>query len=538
MLKVTCLGATQTVTGSNFLLRTDSGKKYLVDCGLFQGPKKIERRNWSDWDFDPAGIDALLLTHAHIDHSGRIPKLVKDGFRGRILTTHPTAELCRIMLLDSAHIQEMQAEWESKKRKRQGLAPVDPLYTQEDAEKVMEYIHPVQRDEMIELEPDLQVRFRNAGHILGSSIVELWTRDQDEEMKVIFSGDLGQEDQLIVQDPHQILNADHLFVESTYGDRNHRSFDQSKEELLQAIMYSARAGEKVLIPAFAVERTQEILYILGEFHRQGRLPDIPVFLDSPLAIKATEIFRQNPRDYDQDARALVSRGVDPFDLPDLTFTSSTQESMDLNARQGPAIIIAGNGMCTAGRIVHHLKHNLWRQGCSVVIVGFQVAGSTGRMLVDGAKKVKVLGENISVRAKVFTIGGFSAHADQSGLLTWIGHFRNHPKVYLVHGEERASTALAQAIRSRIGFEVHIPQWKESLLLKPRQEVEEVFAKETGEADFAAATYNSVIDVERLIKELKKKIQDPEWAKNLDEEDLDRLQSWYQDLQTMLGEKDA
>ena len=535
MLKVTCLGATQTVTGSNFLLQTRSGQKFLLDCGLFQGPQKIERRNWSDWDFHPAEIEAVLLTHAHIDHSGRLPKLVKDGFTGRILTTHPTADLCRIMLLDAANIQEMQAEWESRKKKRQGYPPVDPLYTVDDAERALEYFHPVQRDEMLSLDDGLEVRFRNAGHILGSSIVELWTRDENEQIKVIFSGDLGQKEQLIVQDPQEILNTDYLFIESTYGDRNHRSFEESKEELLQAIEYSVQAGEKVLIPAFAVERTQEILYVLGQFHRQGRLPDIPVFLDSPLAIKATEIFRRNTRDYDQDARSLVSKGQDPFDLPNLTFTSSTQESMDLNSRQGPAVIIAGNGMCTAGRIVHHLKHNLWRKGCSVVIVGFQAAGSTGRKLVDGAKRVKVLGENVSVRARLFTIGGFSAHADQSDLLEWIGHFRNSPKIYLIHGEEQAINSLAQRIRKKLGLEVHIPLWKERLVLKPRQEAEEILSTESPEPDVSTATLNTLVDVENLIKELKKKLQSKEGAEGVDEDDLERLQALYQELRTMLGQ---
>lgn len=533
MLKVTCLGATQTVTGSNFLLQTKSGKKFLLDCGLFQGPKKLERRNWATWDFDPADIKALLLTHAHIDHSGRIPKLVKDGFRGRILTTHATTDLCRIMLLDSAHIQETQAEWESRKRKRQGYSTVDPLYTTEDAEKALGSFYPVQRDEMIRLSSELHVRFRNAGHILGSSILELWITDGDEEMKVIFSGDLGQRDQLIVQKPQEILNTDYLFMESTYGDRNHRSFEDSKEELLQAISYSVQAGEKVLIPAFAVERTQEILYVLGDFHRQGRLPEVPVFLDSPLAIKATEIFRQNTKDYDQDARALVSKGQDPFALPNLTFTSSTQESMTLNTRAGPAIIIAGNGMCTAGRIMHHLKHNLWREGCSVVIVGFQAAGSTGRKLVDGARQVKVLGETVSVRARIFTIGGFSAHADQYDLLGWAGHFRNHPKIYLIHGEEKSSTALAQVIRKKLGFEVHIPLWKERLVLKPRQEVEEIFAHEPVETDLSTTAFNTLVDVEQVAKELKKQLQSTDGAEVLDEDQVERLQALHQELLTML-----
>ena len=531
---MTCLGATQTVTGSNFLLQTRSGKQFLLDCGLFQGPKKIERRNWSDWDFDPAEIEAVLLTHAHIDHSGRIPQLVKDGFTGRILTTHPTADLCRIMLLDSANIQEMQAEWESRKKRRQGRPPVEPLYTVEDAEQAMEYFHPVQRDEILNLDQELQVRFRNAGHILGSSIVELWTQDQNEEMKVIFSGDLGQKEQLIVQDPQDILNTDYLFIESTYGDRNHRSFEESKEELLQAILYSVQAGEKVLIPAFAVERTQEILYVLGEFHRQGRLPNIPVFLDSPLAIKATEIFRQNTKDYDQDARSLVSKGQDPFDLPNLTFTSSSQESMDLNSRPGPAVIIAGNGMCTAGRIVHHLKHNLWRKGCSVVIVGFQAAGTTGRRLVDGARQVKILGETITVNAKIYTIGGFSAHADQHDLVQWVGNFTSKPRVFLIHGEESSSQALAEVLQSTYGLSVHIPRWKERIILKPREVVEEVPDLAWAEPDIATQAQNALIDLENEFKALKKRIKAKESVHELDEEDVERLQFVQEEIRALLN----
>lgn len=533
MIKVTCLGATQIVTGSNFLLQTLSGRKFLVDCGMFQGPKKIERRNWLDWGFNPSEIEVLFLTHAHIDHSGRIPKLVKDGFRGRIMTTYPTVDLCEILLQDSAHIQEMQAEWESRKKKRQGYSPVEPLYTTEDAQEAMQFFHPVQRDEMITVNQELQVRFRNAGHILGSSILEFWSRQNREEIKVIFSGDLGQRDQLIVRDPQEVLNTDYLFVESTYGDRNHRSFKQSKEELLQAIEYSVQAGEKLLIPAFAVERTQEILYVLGEFHRQGRLPDLPVFLDSPLAIKATEIFRRNKKDYDQEAQALVSKGEDPFDLPNLTFTSSTQESMALNTKQGPAIIIAGNGMCTAGRIVHHLKHNLWREGCSVVIVGFQAVGSTGRKLVDGDKQIKVLGESISVRAKVFTIGGFSAHADQQELLEWIGHYRNQPKVYLIHGEENSITTLAQLIQEKYGLNVHVPVWNERLILKSRQVVEEVAEAVAEDVDISTTALNTLVDVENVLKELKKQLKSKDGVEQIDEEDVERLQFLQEELKSML-----
>ncbi|MFW6314979.1 MAG: MBL fold metallo-hydrolase, partial [Desulfohalobiaceae bacterium] len=393
MFKVTCLGAAQSVTGSNFLLQTTRGKKYLVDCGLFQGKKQLESRNWGEWGFDPAEIEALFLTHAHIDHSGRIPKLVKDGFSGRIITSPPTAELCGIMLQDSAHIQEMEAEWQSRKKRRQGPSPVQPLYTMQDALQSLDFFEPHPRDQILELEDGLWARMRNAGHILGSSILELWHRTDQEELKVVFSGDLGQKNQLIVQDPQQIFDTDYLFLESTYGNRNHRGLEESKQELLQAIQYSYQRGGKVLIPAFAVERTQEILYVLGEYHRQGLLPDIPIYLDSPLAIKATEIFRNNKKYYDQEAMAIVNQGLDPFDMPNLKPTPSTAESMAINQQSGPAIIIAGNGMCTAGRIKHHLKHNVWREETSIVIVGFQAAGGNGRKLVEGAKKLRLFEEN-------------------------------------------------------------------------------------------------------------------------------------------------
>jgi metallo-beta-lactamase family protein len=360
MIRITCLGGAGSVTGSNYLLESPQGKKVLVDCGLFQGGKQMESRNWENWGFDPRQISALFLTHAHIDHSGRIPKLVKDGFNGKIITSPPTAELCKIMLLDSAHVQEMEAEWQTRKNKRSSREPVLPLYTMADAEASLKRLSPVERDQVINIEPGIRARLRNAGHILGSSILELWIEEKDESIKVVFSGDLGKKDQLIVRDPHEIFDADCLFLESTYGGRLHRSFDESKEELLEAIGYAVSHNEKVLIPAFAVERTQEIIYILGEFQRKGLLPDIPVFLDSPLAIKATEIFRKDKKYYDEEAQAIVEQGYDPFGLPNLRFTPSTKESKQINERSGPAIIIAGSGMCTAGRIKHHLKHNLWR----------------------------------------------------------------------------------------------------------------------------------------------------------------------------------
>jgi metallo-beta-lactamase family protein len=303
---------------------------------------------------------------------------------------------------------------------------------------------------------------------LGSSILEVWSGSPPNAHKVVYSGDLGRKDQLIVKEPHAVFNADTLFVESTYGNRNHRSFDESVEELTEAIHFSYRNREKVLIPAFAVERTQEILYVLGELFRQGKIPSMPVYLDSPLAIAATEIFRKMKDQFDEEAMAIVNKGHDPFDFPQLIFSRTTQESVAINQKAGPAIIVAGNGMCTAGRIKHHLKHNLWRQGSSLVIVGFQAEGTVGRKIVDGAQNVRIFGEPIAVKAKVFTIGGFSAHADQSDLLTWIGHFENpRMRIYVIHGERGISEEFAKLVRERFGFEASVPALGDLITLAPR-----------------------------------------------------------------------
>ena len=534
MLKVTCLGAAGSVTGSNFLIDSPTGKKILVDCGLFQGGKQMESRNWEPWGFNPHEIETLFLTHAHIDHSGRIPKLVKDGFHGRIITSPPTAELCAIMLLDSAHVQEMDAEWQNRKNKRQARDVLVPLYTTEDAEASLKLLHAVERDQIIQVEAGIKARLRNAGHILGSSILELWVKENNESFKIVFSGDLGKKDQLIVRDPHEIFDADYLFIESTYGDRLHRSFDESKKELLEAIRHSVSRGEKVMIPAFAVERTQEILYILGEFHREGLLPDIPVYVDSPLAIKATEIFRKNKKYYDEEAQAIVNQGDDPFNLPHLHLTESTQESIAINEKDGSAIIIAGSGMCTAGRIKHHLKHNLWREGASIVIVGFQAKGTTGRKIVDGAKQVKIFRENVAVRAKVFTIGGFSAHADQNDLLQWVGNFESKPRVFIVHGEVTASEALAKKIQERFNLVTHIPRWKERLMLKPREVAyEEPEAAEVS-TDFETLMLNTVIDLEKELKTLQKRIKAKAPQDSIGDEDVDRLKYIQEELQAILS----
>ena len=464
-MKITCLGAARCVTGSCFLIEAE--KKYLVDCGLFQGGKEMEQRNRDTWGFQPGEISALFLTHAHIDHCGRLPKLVKDGFRGKIYTTPPTAELAKILLLDAAHIQEMESDLQSRKNRRRGYSDIPPLYTTADAEACFPLFEVIPKDKQVSIDDTLQVSFRNAGHILGSSILEMWNGAGTAAHKVVFSGDLGRKDQLILQDPQTILTADMLFVESTYGDRNHKSFEASREELIEAIHHSYRLKEKVIIPAFAVERTQELLYVIGECFRNGQVPSMPVYLDSPLAIAATEVFRRKREEYDEEATEMVKNGIDPFSFPELVATRTTEESIAINQKTGPAIVIAGNGMCTAGRIKHHLKHNLWRPGASLVIVGFQAAGTLGRSIVEGRQTVKIYGEKIMVRARVFTIGGFSAHADQSLLASWVGHFENpNMRVNVIHGEPAASEQFAALIKERFGLATHVPNLGEVITVSP------------------------------------------------------------------------
>jgi len=513
-VKITAYGAAGCVTGSCFLVESDGA--FLVDCGLFQGGQAMDALNREKWPFDPASLRAVLLTHAHIDHSGRLPKLVKDGFRGPIYATGPTAELCRILLLDSAHIQEMEAEWQTRRNLRKGREPVPPLYTADDAEKALALFRVVSQDAVMPLSDALKVRFRNAGHILGSSILELWEGDVQDGFKVVFSGDIGRKHQLIVKDPHQIFEADVLFIESTYGNRRHRNFEESVAELAEAIRYSYDHGQKVLIPAFAVERTQEILYVLGRLLREGTIPRLPVYLDSPLAIAATEIFRKMFHEFDEETQEIYNQGRDPFTFPELVFSRTAQDSQALNELKGPAVIIAGNGMCTAGRILHHLKHNLWRRGCSLVIVGYQAEGSLGRRIIEGAKTVRILGEDIVVRAKVYTIGGFSAHADQEELLQWLGHFTN-PKlrVVVIHGEKETGRIFAEAVRQRFGFETTLPELGQTLVFE--KAVPPVAVREAG------PRWGDVLGrVEARVAQARRRVA--VWAERLDPDAQEELEA--------------
>jgi metallo-beta-lactamase family protein len=445
------------------------GVRVLVDCGMFQGGN-ADRRNEGDFDFSPDGISAVLLTHAHIDHSGLLPRLAKKGFKGPVYCTEPTLDLLGIMLMDSAHIQEMEAEWANRKRARRGGDYLEALYETEDAIKSIALLKAVRYRERLDLGQGISARFYDAGHILGSSFLELEITENGQNTRLVFSGDLGRPNSLIVDDPATppMGPVDYLFLESTYGDRDHKNEGKSRDELAEAINYSIKNGQKTIIPAFAVERTQEIIYSLFLLQKEGRIPlDLPVYVDSPLAIRATEIFRRHSGYFDREARELMRNGEDPLSLPGLKFTLKTEESQAINTREGPGVVISASGMCNAGRIKHHLRHNLWRKGASVVFAGFQAAGTPGRKIVDGAKSVTLLGEDIKVAARIFTIGGFSAHAGQSQLLEWAGHFmRPEMKILLVHGEEKAQATLAEKLAQQYGVKVTIPGYLQTLNLEP------------------------------------------------------------------------
>lgn len=476
------LGGARTVTGSATLFENGS-MRWLVDCGLFQGGKEVERRNGQIEPYHPGELMFILLTHAHIDHSGLIPKMVKEGFRGKVICTQPTFELCEVMLRDSAHIQEMEAEWQNRKNRRSGGEGVAPLYTLRDAEKSLSHFFPVRYQETLSLADGIPVRFQDAGHILGSAIIELWVDAGEGRKKLVFSGDLGFSGQPIVRDPTPIREADLLWLESTYGDRLHKSREETEQELLEILQEAIRQQGKVIIPAFAVERTQEIIYTLGRFMREGLLPSIPVYIDSPLAISATEIFKKHPDCFDGEMREVPSRGEDPLDLPEILYTRSTEESKAINDDQRPGIVISASGMCDSGRIKHYLKHHLWRENSHIVFLGYQGEGTVGRRLVDGAESVRLFGEEIAVRARIHTLGGFSAHADQKGLLTWLSHFENPDlEVFVNHGEEKASLKLARLIRERFSLKVSVPTWRERRILFARQEtsvIDEVAVEEEG-----------------------------------------------------------
>jgi metallo-beta-lactamase family protein len=452
-MKIKFCGAARMVTGSCFHL-TLNGRQILVDCGMKQG-KDSREANRAPFLFDPDQIETLFLTHAHIDHSGLIPRLADKGFSGNIIATTATADLATVMLLDSAHIQENDAKWLTKKSFRTGEdITYEPLYTVEDAQAAAALFDGKSYGKTERLGRDIRYRFADAGHILGSGSLELWYQDGPVEKKIVFSGDIGKKDSPIIRDPETIETADYVVVESTYGNRNHKDMGESVSELAGAINDTFKRGGNVVIPSFAVGRTQDILYILNNLVKEGRLKKTDVYVDSPLAEAATKIYLGHPEVYDEEARRAL--GEKQIKGMRVRFTASVQESQKINARRSGVIIIAGSGMCEGGRVQHHLKHNLWRPESSVIFVGFQAEGTLGREIVEGAKKVSVLGETIAVRARIYTINGFSAHADRTELLGWLGAFANRPEVFVVHGEEEVALEFAEAIRSERGLTTHVP----------------------------------------------------------------------------------
>lgn len=455
-MKIRFCGATEGVTGSCHLLMTDKAN-VLMDCGQFQGGKSQDKLNFEEFPFNPEEVDAMILSHAHIDHCGRIPLLVKRGFRGSIYCTKATADLLPIMLRDSGYIHEKEAEWANKKAMRKGQPLVEPLYTLKDAEESLRYIVPVLYDQRVAVADGIHVCFNDAGHILGSSETEIWVEQGDDETKIVFSGDLGQNNRPILNNPTVIRHADYVIMESTYGNRLHPKNAMSIHRLVDVVLRTVERGGTVVIPSFAVGRTQEMIYEFNKLYDENpetyaKLKNVPVYIDSPMASAATEIFKKNTAVFNADFQAYMDRGDHPLEFANLHFTQSTEESQALNGDSKPKIIISASGMCEAGRIRHHLKHNLWNPKSSIVFVGYQAEGTLGRKLVNGAESVNLFGEEILVKAEIVNLEGFSGHADRDGLAEWISKFETHPNVFLVHGEKQAKEDFAAYVGEK--YDIH------------------------------------------------------------------------------------
>ena len=460
-MKLSFYGADRCVTGSCHCLEVN-GKRILVDCGLQQGRDEVDN---TALPFHPGSIDAVLVTHAHIDHSGRIPMLIKNGFQGKIITTRLTADLLDIMLQDSAHIQEQDAEYQNRKNKRAGRPEIEPIYTVADALRVREFVQTCEYGQDVPVVDGVTAQFIDAGHLLGSASIRLICREGDEERTIVFSGDIGNVDQPIIRDPQFFTSADYVLTESTYGDRNHTEVWSYTDELAEIIDETLGKGGNVVIPSFAVGRTQELLYFIREIKDQGlvkSVPDFPVYIDSPLAKAATTVFCGDLHGYlDEAALELVKDGTHMFSFPNLHLVETTEESRMLNLDKTPKIIISASGMCDAGRIRHHLKHNLWRANSAVVFVGFQSPGTLGRKLLDGAESVKLFGEEIAVKAKVVNFQGLSSHADHDHLIEWIKAFDPKPAhVFVVHGDADVAPVFADELCS-LGFSAHAAKFTES-----------------------------------------------------------------------------
>ncbi len=460
-MKITFLGAARTVTGSCYLVEVN-GKKLLVDCGMFQGSKLVKQFNHRPFEFAPGTIDAMILTHAHIDHSGLIPKLVKQGYSGPIHCTKSTQQLCTILLPDSAHIQESDAEFNNRKGERAGRPPEQPLYTVDDAYIAMGNFTVHDFNTEIEIVPGVTIRFLVAGHILGSALVEMSVDEDGKKTKLIFTGDVGQPDQPIIDDPAHISGADFIITESTYGNRVHKQYDK-EAELAKIINDTAAKGGNIVIPAFAVGRTQVLLYYFQKLLKAKKIPELPIYIDSPMATKVTGITIQSVGEFDKDAQAIVKEQGHLYAMSNVHFTATAQESRMINTMEGSKIILSASGMADAGRILHHLKHNLWRKECAIVFAGYQADGSMGRRLLDGVKQVRIMGEPIRVAATIYNMQGFSAHADRNQFLAWYKKMEQLPKAFFVtHGEFDAATSFAKLLQCELGTASYVPQFGDEL----------------------------------------------------------------------------
>lgn len=456
-MKLFFSGAAHEVTGSKHYLEA-AGKKILIDCGMEQGKNLYENQ---EIPVPASDVDYVFLTHAHIDHSGMLPLLYNQGFKGSVYTTEATQQLCQIMLLDSAHIQEFEAEWKNRKGKRAGIPPIVPIYTTEDAVGILQYFVPCRYEEKIQVCEGIEIRFVDAGHLLGSASIEVWVTEQGVTKKLVFSGDIGNTNQPIIKNPHYIKDADYVIMESTYGDRSHGPRPDYIKELAAIIQRTFDRGGNVVIPSFAVGRTQEMLYFIRQIKAEGLVKNhdnFEVYVDSPLAVEATNVFNRNvPGYYDDDAMALIKQGINPISFPGLKTAVTSDDSIAINVSTTPKVIISASGMCDAGRIRHHLKHNLWRPECTILFVGYQSVGTLGRNLVEGATEVKLFGETIEVQAEITSLAGVSGHADCEGLMKWIGAFEKKPKrVFVVHGEDTVTDVFAARIKDELGIDAVAP----------------------------------------------------------------------------------
>lgn len=465
-MKLQFLGANRQVTGSRYLLEA-GGAKILVDCGMFQ-ERPYQDRNWEPSIIPPKQLDAILLTHAHLDHCGLVPRLVREGFRGPILTTGASADLVELILRDSAQIQAEDVAFKKKRHRKEGRSgkyPVVPLYTIEDVERAVPRLEPVGYQEPVPINSHVTVTFHDAGHILGSAMADLTVQENGATHRVLFSGDLGQQDKPIVGDPTLFSEADYVVMESTYGDRDHKKNGGIEEQLAEVINRTARAGGNLVIPTFAVERAQELMFYISRLVHQERIPRLPIFLDSPMAVEVTEVFERHPECFDAETAAMISSGHSPLRFPGLKLVDSSEQSREINDLKYPAIIMATSGMCNAGRIKHHLAHNIHRPESTILFVGFQVPGTLGRQILDGAREVRIHGRQWLVKAQVEQIQGFSGHADRSGLLRWLKAFQRPPRrLFITHGEELASLNLAAQVRESLGWEVSVPHYQDKVEL--------------------------------------------------------------------------